>query len=409
MTATGLWSLSRIREVTLRQTLVESEVSHLASGVALAALLCRRHEGEVLLHVGEPAAREKALSDWEDAVGDLREALDAFADMAQEDEDQQQAKLWRAALSYYHDALISRVVEPARRGELREPEDAARVFEVFHGNITALTDLAVALSGRKRIAEIKATDSLDRLSTGTLQLLGGIGAVAIALAAAWSVLLPRRLLQPIAELTRSAGQLAEGDLTARAEVARDDELGSLARRFNSMAEALEQRTRENEAQYERAEAARVEAEQAKAGLAEQLARVQEQQVLIDALSVPILPLSDRTLLLPLVGALDEARLGRAQERALEALQAHGARFLVLDVTGVPEVSPRVAEGLIRLTRSAELLGVSVVLVGIRSEVARAMVAAEIDLGRITTQGTLQAGVAHVNAQLRGQRGAGRGG
>ena len=400
MAMTGLFSLRHVRNVTLGVTLAESEVSHMASDVAVAALLCMRHEKDVLLQVDDAEGRELAYAKWEGAVTQLRGALDAFTAAAREPEDRRQADIWRAALGSYHDAFLGQVVGPARRGELGSSTEALRRFQVFQGNISALTDLAVTVADHKERSQAAAALALRALIAQALRLLVGIGAAALVLAAVWSVLLPRRLLRPIAELERSATRLGEGELSARAEVVGDDELGRLGARFNQMAETLEQRTREREAQHAFVEAARDEAEKAKGELAAQLARVQAQQALIEELSVPVLPLNRRTLLLPLVGALDESRLAWSQERALSALHGSSARYLILDVTGVPAVTPQVAEGLIRLTRSASLLGVSTVLVGLRSEVARAIVEAEIDLGGITTRGTLQAGMAFVEAALR---------
>jgi len=62
-----------------------------------------------------------------------------------------------------------------------------------------------------------------------LLLVGGVG-VAFVLA--------RRLTRPILELSRKATSLAEGDLTSRAAVRSEDELGLLAVSFNHMAERL---------------------------------------------------------------------------------------------------------------------------------------------------------------------------
>jgi signal transduction histidine kinase len=49
---------------------------------------------------------------------------------------------------------------------------------------------------------------------------------------------------PIKDLTRSAQQLAKGNLTRRAEVRSADEIGRLARSFNFMAESLEERSQQ---------------------------------------------------------------------------------------------------------------------------------------------------------------------
>ncbi len=54
----------------------------------------------------------------------------------------------------------------------------------------------------------------------------------------------RKFSVPIKDLTRSAQQLAMGNLSRRAEVRSSDEIGRLARSFNFMAESLEERSRQ---------------------------------------------------------------------------------------------------------------------------------------------------------------------
>jgi signal transduction histidine kinase len=70
--------------------------------------------------------------------------------------------------------------------------------------------------------------------------LGIAGAVAVALAAVVGWLLSRRISAPLVTLTEVTAAMAEGDLAARADVARRDELGTLARSFNQMADRVEE-------------------------------------------------------------------------------------------------------------------------------------------------------------------------
>jgi signal transduction histidine kinase len=70
--------------------------------------------------------------------------------------------------------------------------------------------------------------------------LGIAGAVAVALAAVAGWLISRRITAPLLALTEVTGSMAKGDLAARADVARRDELGTLARSFNQMADRVEE-------------------------------------------------------------------------------------------------------------------------------------------------------------------------
>jgi len=98
-----------------------------------------------------------------------------------------------------------------------------------------------------------------------------------------------------------------------------------------------------------------------------------QREVIRDLSVPVLPVTATTLVMPLVGALDTVRLQHVQEQALRAIERINARQLILDITGVPLVDSQVAQGLLAVVQAVRLLGAEAVLVGVRPEVAQAIV------------------------------------
>jgi signal transduction histidine kinase len=77
----------------------------------------------------------------------------------------------------------------------------------------------------------------------TLETLGGAvvfaGLGALAVAAAFGVLMGRTLTRPLQAVSRAAARMGAGDLAARAPDGRRDEIGELARSFNTMAGSLE--------------------------------------------------------------------------------------------------------------------------------------------------------------------------
>jgi rsbT co-antagonist protein RsbR len=116
------------------------------------------------------------------------------------------------------------------------------------------------------------------------------------------------------------------------------------------------------------------------------------------MSVPILPLTATTMVMPLVGALDSERIRLVQEQSLRTIQESSARWLILDVTGVPMIDSQVAQGLMQVVQAARLLGVEAVLVGIRPELAQTIVGLGLQLDSIVTRGTLQSGIAYALQQ-----------
>ncbi len=125
-----------------------------------------------------------------------------------------------------------------------------------------------------------------------------------------------------------------------------------------------------------------------------LAENMQQRDIIREMSVPVLPVSRETLVMPLIGALDSARLAQIQERALGRLQVTRARRLLLDITGVPVVDSQVSQGLISVVQTARLLGAEVSLIGIRPEVAQAIVSLGLDLSNVRTYSDLQSALVH---------------
>ena len=70
-----------------------------------------------------------------------------------------------------------------------------------------------------------------------------VSAAILAFLALGSIPLARQLTSPLERLTRTVERFGEGDLTARAGIARRDEVGDLARAFDAMAARLERLVR----------------------------------------------------------------------------------------------------------------------------------------------------------------------
>jgi rsbT co-antagonist protein RsbR len=125
----------------------------------------------------------------------------------------------------------------------------------------------------------------------------------------------------------------------------------------------------------------------------------QQREAIRELSVPVLPVSARTLVMPLVGTLDTARLQQVQEQALRTIERSGARKLVLDITGVPVVDSQVTQGLLAVVEAARLLGAEAVKVGVRPEVAQTMVGLGLTLPGLRTYADLQTTIGRLAATV----------
>ncbi|WP_272426854.1 response regulator [Polyangium jinanense] len=112
-----------------------------------------------------------------------------------------------------------------------------------------------------------------------------------------------------------------------------------------------------------------------------------------SISTPLIPITDDIVVMPLVGELEPLRMRHAQETLLQGIMARRARTAILDVTGVPRVTPVTADEIVRIAQSARLLGAEVMLTGIRPEVAQTLVALGESFSGLSTQRTLQSGIA----------------
>jgi rsbT co-antagonist protein RsbR len=120
--------------------------------------------------------------------------------------------------------------------------------------------------------------------------------------------------------------------------------------------------------------------------------ISQQQDAIRELSTPVLQLRDGLLILPIIGMLDSQRAKQLTDDLLRAIRANRARMVVMDITGVAAVDSKVANHLIQTVAAARLMGSTVIITGLSADVAQALVALGVDLGKIMTTADLQGGL-----------------
>lgn len=122
--------------------------------------------------------------------------------------------------------------------------------------------------------------------------------------------------------------------------------------------------------------------------------IRRQAAALMELSTPLIPISDRVLVMPLIGTMDTLRAKQVLDTLLEGVTRTRADVAILDITGVSVVDSQVANALLMAARAVRLLGGEVVLTGMRPEVAATLVGLGVDLSGIATRGTLQAGIGY---------------
>ncbi|MBV8761508.1 MAG: STAS domain-containing protein, partial [Deltaproteobacteria bacterium] len=120
--------------------------------------------------------------------------------------------------------------------------------------------------------------------------------------------------------------------------------------------------------------------------------IRMQSEAIRELSTPVLQVRDRMLLMPIIGIVDTHRAQLIMQNVLDEVRSKRARVVVMDVTGVSTIDSGVANHLLRTIAAARLMGATVIVTGISSEVATALVALGISLDEIRAVGDLQSGI-----------------
>jgi anti-anti-sigma regulatory factor len=127
-------------------------------------------------------------------------------------------------------------------------------------------------------------------------------------------------------------------------------------------------------------------------------KIRAQQVALEELSTPMIPITDRIVVMPLVGAIDSRRAQQVMDSLLYGIANTRAETAIIDITGVSVVDTQVANALVRAAVSVQLLGARVMITGIRPEVAQTLVGLGVDLRGISAYGTLSSAIAAAMAK-----------
>lgn len=157
-------------------------------------------------------------------------------------------------------------------------------------------------------------------------------------------------------------QAANGDYDVRLELTEtDDALLEVEAGINALLDALSERRAANEEQEEEL-----------LTRTRQLARQRDELIL--ALSTPVIAVWPGVLALPLIGSIDEARAANITSTLLERVAAERATHVILDLTGVADVSAATLTGMLHLIRAVGLLGAACLLSGVRPQLAQQVMA-----------------------------------
>jgi rsbT co-antagonist protein RsbR len=102
------------------------------------------------------------------------------------------------------------------------------------------------------------------------------------------------------------------------------------------------------------------------------------------LSTPSIEVSEGTLVMPLIGTLDEARARHLTETLLQDIARTRARTVIIDVAGITTIDTKTASHLLRTNQAMKLTGTHVIITGIRPQVSETMAQLGVALEGIPT-------------------------
>jgi rsbT co-antagonist protein RsbR len=321
------------------------------------------------------------------AVAETNRLLAALREGVVQDEDRSEAE------THGLDQLDAAVKSVQTRTEgfvrARQEDRSLPIGRVLSQLDAEQVRFTIALATLTSSFEIQRAASVQAAEANPLTIPWALSGVILIVCVGWFLMLLRTVVQPLRTLHDATLTVAGGDLQRQVPVAGDHEIGDLARAFNQMVQVVGKQQADLQQQITLANAARQEAEAARQTVVEQLSQIEAQRSMISEMSVPVLPVGEGTLVMPLIGALDSNRMQLAQAQALHSLEQAHATHLVIDITGVPIVDTMVAQGLVRMVQASRLLGTTTMLVGVRPEVAQTIVGLGLQLHEIITMASLQ--------------------
>ncbi|WCK53174.1 STAS domain-containing protein [Aneurinibacillus sp. Ricciae_BoGa-3] len=121
-------------------------------------------------------------------------------------------------------------------------------------------------------------------------------------------------------------------------------------------------------------------------------RTKELNDLITDLSVPVIPVLNDILVIPLISKYDNHRAEELMSKALTGLTSHQAKYLVLDLTAIKEIDEYTISLLHKLVAATRLVGGVCILVGIGADLAVKIIDSDFNTEEIITFSTLQHGI-----------------
>ncbi|MEK3994918.1 STAS domain-containing protein [Psychrobacillus sp. FSL K6-2365] len=120
------------------------------------------------------------------------------------------------------------------------------------------------------------------------------------------------------------------------------------------------------------------------------ALISSQRKEVEALSVPIIPITPTICILPLIGSVDTYRTNIMEGKILNEIGRLHIQTLIMDLSGISKMEIEVIDHLMKIIYGTSMMGCDTVITGLRPDVVRQMIQLGIKFDQETkTYATLQ--------------------
>lgn len=100
--------------------------------------------------------------------------------------------------------------------------------------------------------------------------------------------------------------------------------------------------------------------------------IASQKLLVENLSVPIIPITEHTSVLPLIGELDTTRMTKIEEKTLVEIGKNRIQQLVIDFSGVVHME-ELGRDIIKIIDGANMMGCNITITGLSPNIIQQMI------------------------------------
>ncbi|RKL68366.1 anti-anti-sigma factor [Salipaludibacillus neizhouensis] len=100
------------------------------------------------------------------------------------------------------------------------------------------------------------------------------------------------------------------------------------------------------------------------------------------LSAPIVPVKDNTVILPLIGDVDTNSVKHILDNVVPRIAEMGVKYVIADFSGALTINVQIAQSLHKIGGTLRLMGIDVVIAGLRPDMVQTVVKSNIDMSAI---------------------------